>query len=57
MALRFILNETAYFGKNARDVLPEEIIKRASSLISKPDTDIEELMKNIYDTKKQIENE
>jgi lactaldehyde reductase len=28
MALRFILNETAYFGKNARDVLPEEIVKR-----------------------------
>ena len=28
MALRFILNETAYFGKNAREVLPEEIVKR-----------------------------
>ncbi len=28
MALKFVLNETAYFGKNARDVLPEEIIKR-----------------------------
>ena len=28
MSLRFILNETAYFGKNAREVLPEEIVKR-----------------------------
>ena len=28
MAMRFVLNETAYFGKNARDVLPEEIVKR-----------------------------
>ncbi len=28
MAVRFILNETAYFGKNSREVLPEEIVKR-----------------------------
>ena len=28
MSLRFILNETSYFGKNAREVLPEEIVKR-----------------------------
>ncbi len=28
MAMRFVLNETAYFGKNAREVLPEEIVKR-----------------------------
>ena len=37
--------------------MPVEIIIRASSLISKPDLDIEELIKKIYDTKKQIENE
>ena len=28
MAMRVILNETAYFGKNAREILPEEIVKR-----------------------------
>ena len=28
MALKFVLNETAYFGKNAREILPEEIVKR-----------------------------
>lgn len=33
----------------------DEIIDRASSLISKPDTDIETLLKHIYDTKKDIE--
>ena len=33
MALRFILNETAYFGKNAREVLPEEIVKRGYSKV------------------------
>ncbi len=33
MALRLILNETAYFGKNAREVLPEEIVKRGFSKV------------------------
>ena len=28
MSFRFVLNETAYFGKDAREVLPEEIVKR-----------------------------
>ena len=28
MAIKFILNETSYFGEKARDVLPEEIKKR-----------------------------
>lgn len=28
MAIKFVLNETSYFGENARDVLPEEIKKR-----------------------------
>lgn len=28
MAFKFVLNETSYFGKNAREVLPEEIVKR-----------------------------
>lgn len=37
--------------------VPKEIIERASNLISKPDTDIEELMKQIYDNKLQIEEE
>jgi lactaldehyde reductase len=33
MALKFVLNETAYFGKNAREVLPEEIVKRGFSKV------------------------
>ncbi|MBR3133911.1 MAG: endonuclease MutS2 [Clostridia bacterium] len=37
--------------------IPEEIITRASSLISKPDTDIETLMKQIYDNKIKIEED
>ena len=36
---------------------PKAIIERASSLISKPDTDIETLMKDIYDSKIKIEEE
>ena len=28
MAIKFVLNETSYFGEKARDVLPEEIQKR-----------------------------
>ena len=28
MAIKFVLNETSYFGEKARDVLPEEIKKR-----------------------------
>ena len=28
MAIRFVLNETSYFGNGAREVLAEEIIKR-----------------------------
>ena len=28
MAIKFVLNETSYFGEKARDVLPEEIRKR-----------------------------
>ena len=27
MAIRFVLNETSYFGNNAREVLAEEIKK------------------------------
>ena len=27
MAIKFVLNETSYFGEKARDVLPEEIKK------------------------------
>lgn len=37
--------------------ISDDIINRASLLISKPDTDIETLLKQIYDTKKQIEDE
>ena len=37
--------------------IPKDIINRASSLISKPDTDIETLMKQIYDNKIKTENE
>lgn len=37
--------------------IPQSIIDRASSLISKPDVDIEGLMKEIYDDKLEIENE
>ncbi len=37
--------------------IPENIIDRAKSLISKPDTDIETLMKDIYDDKLEIEKE
>lgn len=37
--------------------IPESIIKRASSLLSKPDVDIETLMKEIYDDKAEIEKE
>lgn len=37
--------------------IPKEILSRASSLISKPDTDIETLMKKIYDDKVHIEKE
>lgn len=37
--------------------IPANIIDRAKSLISKPDTDIETLMKDIYDDKLEIENE
>jgi DNA mismatch repair protein MutS2 len=37
--------------------VPKEIIDRASNLISKPDTDFETLMKQIYDNKKQVEEE
>ena len=37
--------------------IPRDIIDRASSLISKPDTDIEAVMKQIYDNKVQIEKE
>ena len=37
--------------------IPMEIIDRASSLISKPDIDIETLMKQIYDSKINIEKE
>ncbi len=36
--------------------ISDDIINRASSLISKPDTDIETLLKHIYDTKKNIED-
>ena len=28
MSTRFVLNETSYFGKGAREELPEEIRKR-----------------------------
>ena len=28
MSIRFVLNETSYFGNNAREVLVEEIQKR-----------------------------
>ena len=28
MAIKFVLNETSYFGEKARDVLPEEIKKK-----------------------------
>lgn len=37
--------------------ISDDIIKRASSLISKPDTDIETLMKEIYDDKLEIEKQ
>jgi DNA mismatch repair protein MutS2 len=37
--------------------VPKDIIERASNLISKPDTDFETLMKQIYDNKKQVEEE
>lgn len=37
--------------------ISDEIINRASMLISKPDTDIETLMKDIYDDKIEIEKE
>ena len=37
--------------------IPKDIIDRASDLISKPDTDIEAVMKQIYDNKVQIEKE
>ncbi len=37
--------------------ISDEIINRASMLISKPDTDIETLMKDIYDDKAEIEKE
>ena len=33
MALKYVLNETAYFGKNAREVLPEELVKRGYSKV------------------------
>lgn len=33
MSFRFVLNETAYFGKESREVLPEEIIKRGYSKV------------------------
>lgn len=37
--------------------ISKKIISRASQLISKPDTDIETLLKQIYDTKRQIDAE
>ncbi len=37
--------------------ISNDIIERASSLISKPDTDIETLMKEIYDDKAEIEKQ
>ena len=37
--------------------IPEEIINRASSLISKPEIDVETLMKDIYNDKAEIEKE
>ncbi len=37
--------------------ISDDIINRASSLISKPDTDIETLMKNIYDDRAEIEKQ
>ena len=37
--------------------IPESIINRASSLISKPDADLETVMKEIYDNKAQVEKE
>ena len=37
--------------------LNEDIINRAASMIDKQDVDIEELLKNIYDNKSQIEKE
>ena len=37
--------------------IPESIIKRASALLSKPDVDIETLMKEIYDDKAEIEKD
>lgn len=37
--------------------IDDDIIDRAASLISKPDTDIETLLKHIYDTKKDIEEQ
>ncbi len=37
--------------------ITDDIIKRASSLISQPDTDIETLMKQIYDDKLEIEKQ
>ena len=45
------------FAISQRLGIPKEIIERASSLISKPDTDIETLMKDIYDSKIKIEEE
>lgn len=37
--------------------IPDSIINRASSLIDKPDTDIESLMKDIYNDRLEIEKE
>lgn len=43
------------FAISKRLGIPTDIIDRASSLISKPETDIETLMKDIYDDKVEIE--
>lgn len=43
------------FAISKRLGIPDNIIDRASSLISKPETDIETLMKDIYDDKVEIE--
>lgn len=44
------------FAISKRLGLPENILNRANSLMSKPETDVETLMKEIYDNKISIEN-
>lgn len=45
------------FAISSKLGISQDIIDRASSLVSKPDTDIETLMKDIYDDKIQIEKD